>query len=1403
MIIINTLNEVDEMAEDQDLDPDAAVIPESNDEDEDIQAQPRRSGRPRNRVEDDQIDELSKETNVRPTRRSLRSAATQPQATSRTRRQGIDDTSDFEPGADDAAEEDVSSSEGSSHSKDKGDSDGDATGRRSKRIRNSHRNAPSADRSEEADELLEELEELRSSRPRKGRRVLSEAEERPQTRKRKPVDYRIWKPEAQLAIEDDGTTETVTPSKRGRGAGNTWHRSLFNVEGPFGGAIGPPPVFGGPYTGAAAGGADSDSSDDENQILPRAIPNVGGMVGMTPTTGAPPGFGAFPVAQPHNQDVLQNTLGKVKDKQALADADPLGVDQNVTFDGVGGLDGHIDQLKEMVALPLLYPEIFQRFKVTPPRGVLFHGPPGTGKTLLARALASSVSSSGRKVTFYMRKGADALSKWVGEAERQLRLLFDEARKNQPSIIFFDEIDGLAPVRSSKQDQIHASIVSTLLALMDGMDGRGQVVVIGATNRPDSVDPALRRPGRFDREFYFPLPNKVARKKILDIHTKNWDPPVSASLKDELAEVTKGYGGADLRALCTEAALNAVQRRYPQIYSSNKKLIINPATIQIAAKDFMISIKKIVPSSERSASSGANPLPKSVEPLLSQQLTEIQKLVAEILPQKKKVTALEEAKYEDALRDDGMMTERLLQEFERCRVFRPRLLIRGVSGMGQQYIVGALLHHLEGLHVQAFDLPSLLSDSTRSPEAATVQFFTEVKRHKPSVIYVPNVDSWYRTVGTAVISTFTGLLRSLSPSDPVLVLGFIEGNEEDIDPQMLRDLFGFSKRNIFRLTNPTRDARMAFFAPIKEYLMTAPDQFPEPANRKPRVLEALEEAPPETPKPPKPLSKEELKAQKRRERYVLNLLKIRLQHIFDFMKKYKKFRNGVLDESAIRYLLVDEEPPEITHETADGLQAQTVQRPYEISVDENGDQGLRETATGRFFYNLEFNTIEKRLQNGFYTRPKDFLGEIKKLVKDARTIGDEERYLRAKEIQANVEVDLMPIEQELDAECEAIFQRKRQKRNSNNTQKQADTTIASTNAEAQVAATIINTSSLTNGESHVAPNTSNNNSHPSRPSGGTSLTNGISDLSDIPGRAPNESNISNKQPSDQSDMMNLADSERSSNHTLVSESFGPSAQTRPSQYRTAGPSSLAERVSIPGNLSQGGLITPLAEGSNPHMYENNASTTSSSNKQGTSSGAFISPDNPQRMAQTMPAGGFSQSLPQKHGEGYAEGPALSTLLNNQFDTQGTQLSTQPSQNSLNTIPDLPQTQASQSSQLQQFSPQQQMPVTQSLPTLPVAKAAAVRNLLNDEPPRPHLSIKHILLDDFITLVVNQTSICTVEQLEQVYSGLMAEIWRTRANWNKTKVVESVKAVFIELIADIEWSQNGGAASGDLAGRGLAY
>ena len=816
--------------------------------------------------------------------------------------------------------------------------------------------------------------------------------------------------------------------------------------------------------------------------------------------------------------------------------------------------------------------------------------------------------------------------------------------------------GLAPVRSSKQEQIHASIVSTLLALMDGMDGRGQVIVIGATNRPDSVDPALRRPGRFDREFYFPLPSKAARRKILDIHTKDWTPAVSDSLKDELAEVTKGYGGADLRALCTEAALNAVQRRYPQIYASDEKLLIKPETIKVTAKDFMLSVNKIVPSSERSTSSSASPLPPTVVPLLSQQLCQIEQLLRDVLPRKQIRTALEEAKFEDALEDGNMRSEKVLQDFERSQVFRPRLLVRGSPGLGQQYIANALLHQFEGLHVQSFDLPTLLSDSTRSPEAAVVQLFTEVKRHKPSVIYIPNVDTWYQTLAGTVISTFLGLLRSLSPSEPILLLGVLEDDEKSVDPQMIRDFFGFTKMNHFQLRKPNKGARRAFFQPLVNYFNTPPDGFPDPTNRKRRVLEKLKPAPAVTAGPSRAPTKEQLKAQQKKDRHTLNVLKVRIQPIMEQIKlKYKKFRTGVIDDNAIKYLFDEEDPSIVTSDLPHAARAQAMFRPYEKATDEHGEPGLRESASGRFFYNLEIVTIEKRLANGYYRRPKDFLADVKKLTKDSKVLGDQERTLKAQELQANVEVDIATIELEMPAfaaECEALYQREmvRQKgsvgvANGPEERESHRGPLGSMNA--------LSSNPSTNGfqnvdQSAAAPNA---NAHRNGSDLNNSI-NGISDLSDLNNSHRNSNGVSNPSKSDDIQMTNSEDT--STNLGTQHSSFGPSAQTRPIHFHTGGPTSLQQRASFPGSLSQKGVITPMAEGSNPNMYENSASTTSSDKRMTGSSGPFATPsvrdrNEPQNTHSRMASNGTVSRI--------EEGPELSMLLNqpptNLPDTQGKQ------------------------------------------------------------------------------------------------------------------------------------------------------
>lgn len=416
---------------DVDMTHDSGVIPESEngeakieadeDEDEDDEGPIiRRRSRPtRNDHEAEDQQEAEPSDGLR------RSGRKKPSRNSQQK----GEESDFEPEGEGEEDEDDSDSVQSSGSPRKGSrarDDEDSVVSRRPGLRK--RPDRSRGTSYVAEELADELEDLKDGKKSRRQAVEHIVYEKPK-RNRKDVDYRIIRPDLLLNLdENDHDAVAESPSRRGRGGGGGWQRNLLPTFGPFGGA-GQSSILGPPGAAATTGGVDSDSSDDEGQAK---------------NTGLTPGGVLAPQGHAGDAQGLSGTpanFGKVKDKQSLADADPLGVDMSVNFDSVGGLQGHIDQLKEMVSLPLLYPEIFQRFHITPPRGVLFHGPPGTGKTLLARALANSVSSEGRKVTFYMRKGADALSKWVGEAERQLRLLFEEARKTQPSIIFFDEIDG--------------------------------------------------------------------------------------------------------------------------------------------------------------------------------------------------------------------------------------------------------------------------------------------------------------------------------------------------------------------------------------------------------------------------------------------------------------------------------------------------------------------------------------------------------------------------------------------------------------------------------------------------------------------------------------------------------------------------------------------------------------------------------------------------------------------------------------------------------------------------------------------------------------------------------------------------------------------------------------------------
>ena len=265
---------------------------------------------------------------------------------------------------------------------------------------------------------------------------------------------------------------------------------------------------------------------------------------------------------------------------------------DVTYEDIGGLKEEVKKVREMIEIPLKRPELFERLGISPPKGVLMHGPPGTGKTLLAKAVANESDAH-----FIAINGPEIMSKYVGGSEERLREFFEEAEENAPSIIFIDELDAIAPKREEVSGEVERRIVAQLLTLMDGLKARGQVVVIGATNRPDALDGALRRPGRFDREIEIGVPDKEGRKEVLEIHTRGMPLDENVDL-DELSEITHGFVGADLESLCKESAMRVLRRVLPDIKADEeipketlKKMIVNKS-------DFKEALREIQPSALR-------------------------------------------------------------------------------------------------------------------------------------------------------------------------------------------------------------------------------------------------------------------------------------------------------------------------------------------------------------------------------------------------------------------------------------------------------------------------------------------------------------------------------------------------------------------------------------------------------------------------------------------------------------------------------------------------------------------------------------------------------------------------------------------------------------------------------------
>ncbi|XP_058809899.1 ATPase family AAA domain-containing protein 2-like [Phymastichus coffea] len=564
-----------------------------------------------------------------------------------------------------------------------------------------------------------------------------------------------------------------------------------------------------------------------------------------------------------NKKSRQTSIPQGGPSDKKADISPITVDTNITFNDVGGLESHIHCLKEMVVFPMMYPDVFDRFHVTPPKGVLFHGPPGTGKTLIARALANECSKGSRKVSFFMRKGADCLTKWVGESERQLRLLFEQAQQMKPSIIFFDEIDGLAPVRSTKQDQIHASIVSTLLALMDGLSDRGEVIVIGATNRIDAIDPALRRPGRFDRELFFPLPATKERLEILKIHIKKWKNPPPDHLLQALADQATGYCGSDLKALCTEAVIQGLKRTYPQIYLTNNRLLLNPERVEVKKTDFIKASSLLVPASHRVAPCVGKRLVPFIEPLLDVSLQELLVTVKKIFPH-------------------GI--DQTLAKLKITKgTHRPRILITSGNMAKNQapQLAKAVIYHMEHLPVHSLNVSTLFAESARSPEETCVQVFNEASRNVPSIIYISSIDQWWPLVPETVKAVFLCRVAALDPSLPILILSTTEATYEEL-PDQLKNLFSTLRGEVFSINRTTEEQRSKFFKPI-----FTSQSLQSPYVKK-KTVEELEELPLAPDPEPKKLTEEERRALLEKEEISLRELRIFLREICAKLARNRQF-----------------------------------------------------------------------------------------------------------------------------------------------------------------------------------------------------------------------------------------------------------------------------------------------------------------------------------------------------------------------------------------------------------------------------------------------------------------------------------------------------------------------------------
>ncbi|MEE3082934.1 MAG: CDC48 family AAA ATPase [Candidatus Thermoplasmatota archaeon] len=459
--------------------------------------------------------------------------------------------------------------------------------------------------------------------------------------------------------------------------------------------------------------------------------------------------------------VLPDTVIDIKEE--VFDEEEGGDVSSIMYEDIGGLGNQLQKVREMIELPLKHPILFRRLGIDPPKGVLLHGPPGTGKTMIAKAVANETNAH-----FTSINGPEIISKYYGESEKQLREIFDEASNNTPAVIFIDELDSIAPKREDVSGEVERRVVAQLLTLMDGMQGRDNVVVIGATNRPDAIDQALRRPGRFDRELEIGVPDKNGRREIVNIHTRGM--PIADDFDMEwVLENSYGFVGADISALTRESAMKALRRYLPDIDLDQDEIppeVLEKMEVQM--NDFKLAIRDIEPSA----------------------LREIYVEVPEV--SWSDVGGLEEVK--ERLKESVEWPLTMPDRFEHFGIKPPRgIVLFGAPGTGKTLIAKAIANEAKANFI-TIKGPELISKWVGESERAIREVFKKAKQASPSIIFLDEFESiaGIRTsnsgegsdVSNRVVNQMLSSMDGVEAMEGVIVIA-ATNRPEMIDPALLR------------------------------------------------------------------------------------------------------------------------------------------------------------------------------------------------------------------------------------------------------------------------------------------------------------------------------------------------------------------------------------------------------------------------------------------------------------------------------------------------------------------------------------------------------------------------------------------------------------------------------------------